>query len=132
MGTSWRDIADQLTADQCALCTYLDGYDASGDVTLRVAREMASANLAAAVSADVLPPPGWTADDWRVGGSRFVFGRHRRVGGVWIQPCAEQHSDGTVTGLAAMVGTGDAADELTADQCRRLAAALTEVADALA
>lgn len=126
--STWHDIADQLTAEQHELCAYVDAYDMSGVATLRVAREMAGDNLAATVYADVPPPTGWTATGWLVTGSRYVYSPERRVGEVVVCPCAEQHGDGTVTGLGAILYTDDDADELTAERCRELAAVLCEVA----
>jgi hypothetical protein len=130
--TTWRDIADQLTAGQAA-----ELADAEVEVTdaalLRMARTLAAQNLTEMMFADVCDPPGAaTVSAWRQGvdgaWSRcFDTGDVLRSGPARVFYTGRQFSDGTVQRQVILMC--DDASPLTPEQCRELAAMLLTVAD---
>lgn len=144
--TTWRDLADQLSPDQLASIERAEGWGLNVDpehvrrTLLEMAREMATCNIVDSRFGDVPVPDGatvdsegWThtqshPDQW----SRSLVWRDypQNGSGVAVSIDGRQQSDGTYTAqVAAYTGNDRAA--LTADQARRLAAALIEAADEL-
>lgn len=132
--TTWRDLADQLTAEQIAELEYLESEQlppgiASPQNYLNHARKLAELNLARSVFADIAPP-----GDARNGiGDWIDFGRglYQRMFTAWESPRRDvaifgmQFNDGRVE--RHIVDRGDDDGPMTAQQAREKAA----VADAL-
>lgn len=133
---SWRDIADQLTAEQRASFARTE-HELSGtvpeaqarEILLGYARDDAQTNLADACYGDVLAPTGAT-----------VAGRwmRERAGGGWVRPVewasfelvgvdGWQHTDGTAAPEISLYI--DEGTKLSAAAARELAAQLLAAAD---
>ncbi|MBZ4557715.1 hypothetical protein GBO17_06235 [Mycobacterium avium subsp. hominissuis] len=132
--TTWRDLADQLTADQIAELEYLESEQlppgmASPENYLNHARKLAEINLARSVFADIAPPADAREgiDDW----IDFGRGLYQRMFTAWESPGGDvaifgmQFSDGRVE--RHIVDRGDDDMPMTAQQAREKGAA----ADAL-
>jgi hypothetical protein len=126
---TWRDVADQLTAEQIAQLERIESDEPQ--TLLEMAREWAANNITAGVPLDdVAPPAGavrtfhWQLDsDW----FRDFEGTKRRGGQAHVQICGRQQADGSTRRWIA-VHTRHL-DALDAAAARELAAALTEAAD---
>ena len=111
--TTWRDIADQLTAKQRAMLdewdtrpSHPDGYEGHRRGLVVVARQMAADNIAQETFASMPKPLGaTTVDTWRDDGDRpcirrFTGPRRRlvAVGGkaVTVDILGVQYSDGEI------------------------------------
>ena len=144
--TTWRDLADQLTAKQRAM---LDEWDSrpshpDGDEGHRrglvvVARQMAADNIAQETFARMPKPLGATSvDTWRADGDRpctrrFTGPRHGlvAVGGkaVTVDILGVQYSDGEVERTISV--SADSVDLGSAHVARDLADSLNAAADDL-
>jgi hypothetical protein len=144
--TTWRDIADQLTARQRVM---LDEWDArpshpDGDEGHRrglvvVARQMAADNIAEETFASMPRPLGATSvDTWRADGDRpcirrFTGPRRRvvAVGGkaVAVDILGVQYSDGEIERTISV--SADSVDLGSAHVARELADSLKAAADDL-
>lgn len=131
--TTWRDMADQLTAEQRAILSALERAGDRPDTLLFTARELAAENLASVVMfSDVAPPPdaarlfGWQQDHG-AGWFREFAGTTRRVGRIALHVAGRQFRDGRCERW--LVLSAKDFDELTPAQARDLATALCEAAD---
>ncbi|WP_460359274.1 hypothetical protein [Mycobacterium sp. ZZG] len=139
---TWRDLADALTAEQAA---YLANWESHPEIPptldgppspdhharalLFAARAYLTQNAAAALYADVVPPPEdghhypWEHDgDGRW--FRYFAGTTRKVGDIEVIISGLQGTDGMITRTI----TADFED-IDAVTARQLAAALIEAAD---
>jgi hypothetical protein len=137
--TTWRDLAEQLTAQQIEEIAESErnqlaaGYDNSVGF-LNYARKMATENAAQIFLADVPSPREAIGDidEW----SEFGDGLFTRQYNVWRHPEQPvsvegwQYSDGQTTYVEREI-IDDRNDGITAEQCRHRAAALLEAADLL-
>jgi hypothetical protein len=136
---TWRDIADTLTDEQIESLQRWerDPVPGPGDneaSQLRMAREFAGSNAAAAFYADVAPPPdAQQVDDWTIGlwsddgYTRGFRGASRAVDdGIVVKVAGVQHVDGSAE-RGVVVELRD--DWLTAALARRLGEALIATAD---
>lgn len=140
--TTWRDLTDQLTAEQIAGCEQFE-RDALGDPArvaeglLDIAREHAQNNLRDGIEFGHLPTPAgavklwhWEQDDaghW----SRTVDGTCRQAAGLDVSITGTQHPDGIVTRYASLYLDERSANQLDAGQLRAAAAVLTAAAKEL-
>lgn len=148
--TTWRDLADQLTAEQAArferheaqalesIRQGRNAYESPEDITrcfLDEARWEAQQNLTDALFDVPMPAFAESVEHWEDDGrgswSRRVDGPHRTIDGadasVYVQ--GVQTPDGTVD-WSLWVTVSDR-DNMTAEQARTLAATLVEAADEL-
>jgi hypothetical protein len=145
--TTWRDLADALTPHQIA---YLENWESRPDLPPRAdgsarpsaqherallftAREYSGQNAAAALYADIAPPPEVGQHyPWEHFGdgtwTRFFVGTTRKVGSAEVMITGLQSSDGSIE---RSIGVDGASDSLDASNARTLAAALLEAADEL-
>jgi hypothetical protein len=145
--TTWRDLADQLTAKQRAGFEDMERrFTNSGIVDdpraqaglLDYAREYAQHNLVDAAYADAPLPPGATTDfegwgkDLQRGGWRrsLLWNSYGDTADVNVDISGWQQCDGSFTRHIGLWGI-DEGGELTSAQARRIAAMLLEAADAL-
>ncbi|MBX7453412.1 hypothetical protein GR927_35985 [Mycolicibacterium sp. 3033] len=145
--TTWRDLADALTAQQIAELEYweahpeipprADGSSPSPEdhaqALLFSARAYLSQNAAGTLFADVAPPPDEGVHyPWEYDGEgrwvRFFSGSDRKVDNTTVQINGMQYDDGTITRLVSIDGETEGLD---ATQCRAVAAALAEAANDL-
>ena len=145
--TSWRDLADALTPPQVA---YHENWESLPDLPpmvdgsaappaeheralLFTAREYVGRNAAAALYADVAPPPEdgryypWEHDgngEW----FRFFAGTTREVGKTAVTISGLQYVDGTIRRSVSVDGDSEGFD---ATRARLVAAALIEAAEEL-
>jgi hypothetical protein len=146
--TTWRDIADHLTAKQRAM---LDEWDTrpshpGGDEGHRrglvvVARQMAADNIAQETFATMPKPLGATSvDTWRADGDRPCIRRFtgpRRglaaVGGkaVTVDILGVQYSDGEIERTISVSVSADSVDLGSAHVARELVDSLNAAADDL-
>lgn len=145
--STWRDLQDALTPAQIA---YLEDWEAHPEIPPRAdgsspspedharallfsARDYLSQNSAAAVYADVAPPP----DDgvhypWQPDGDggwvRYFTGTDRKVGSTTVMINGMQHCSGSITRSICIDGE---TEELDSSAARRVAAAMIEAADEL-
>lgn len=145
--TTWRQLADALTPDQI---TYIENWESRPDEPpnadgsprsyddhqrglLYTAREFVGQNAAAALFADVAPPPeDGQHYHWEHGGdgqwTRYFAGTVRDIDKAAVIINGFQSSDGTITRSICVDGE---TDDLDAAKARRIAAALIEAADEL-
>ena len=141
--TTWRDLADQLTAGEVSGLEGLEqdlkrrrcAEDFTTDFMLKTARSHITGRLADTAYADVPAPPDITfigewEQDLKLGGwSRAVVWRASVDATMGVDIDGRQHCDGTVErGISLYVGEGA---QLTSAGARRLAALLVEAADEL-
>lgn len=144
--TTWRELADALTRQQVAyieewerhpeIPPLADGSAPTNDAHQRAllftAREFVGSNAAAALFADVAPPPEeghyypWENigdDTW----TRFFVGTSRKLGDVEVFISGIQSSDGSISrDINVSAGEG-----MGATEARELAALLIQAADEL-
>lgn len=142
--TTWRDLTDALTPQQIAYIELWEGRPdepphADGSPRTEAehaagllfqARQFVGQNAAAALYADVAPPPDdGEHHDWEDGGDgrwhRFFSGVSRTSGDVEVFITGFQYTDGSIE---RWVNTS-AAESMSAADARQLAALLIEVAD---
>ncbi len=129
--TTWRDLADQLTADQVRQLERLEHDEPRA--LLEMARQWAAHNTTAAVGYDDVAPPAGAVRtfDWQLDGEWFrdFEGTTRRAGQACVHIFGRQQADGsTRRWIAVHTRPSDALGPAAA---RRLAAALTHAADEL-
>ena len=137
--TTWHDIADQLTPTQVEQIEWLEGdpfngFLASPEQHLMLARGWASYNLAQSFHADVPPP----ADAVEVGpwlrlpgGARSrSFRSVTEIGSldIAVEISGSQYTDGRIDGRISLSGD---LTKINAAGAQRVAAALLEAADRL-
>ena len=129
---TWRELADQLTAEQVAQLERLEHDEPQ--TLLEMARDWVTENMTnAGVSfGDVAPPAGavrtfgWQLDrNW----FREFEGTTRRVGRAGIHICGRQRADGSSWRWITVQCRG--LDVLDAAAARELSAALADAADEL-
>ena len=145
--TTWRDLADALTPAQIA---YIERWEARPDeppsadgsprpeaehqrTLLFTAREFVGQNAAAALYADVPPPPeDGQHYPWEHDGDgkwfRFFAGTTRDLGKTTVTISGLQYADGTITRSISVDGDDESLD---ATQARKIATALLDAADEL-
>ena len=145
--STWRDLRDALTAEQIA---HLEDWENHPEIPPRIdssaqsaeqharallfsAREYVSQNAAAAVYADVAPPPDEGKHyPWEHNGDgrwmRLFTGTDRKVGSTIVMINGMQHSDGAITRSICIDGE---TEELDPSAARQVAAAMIEAADEL-
>lgn len=126
---TWRDVADQLTAEQIA---QLEGLERDEPQTLlEMARQWAAKNMTTGMPfGDVAPPDGAVRTfDWQLDSTWFrdFEGTARRGGPARVQICGRQQADGSTRRWIAVHTRHLAA--LDPPSARELAAALSEAAD---
>lgn len=136
--TTWRDLADQLTAEQVANLELVERdairYRQSADALVRIAQSMIVTNLDQIRLGDIAAPAdaidtGLWEDDGDGGCQRSViFWKHPGVPEA-VQVIGEQHDDGTVTNRL-IYGSADL-EAIDASTARAIAAALVLAADEL-
>ena len=137
--TGWRDLADQLTAQQIAEMEYCEREGIPPGMTspqhqLNAARAMARHNIIQALCADIASPVEAAAGevyDWEERGAD-KFGRmyaisSRDVGAMQVDVLGVQYNDGHIERHILL----SEADDLTAEQARQLGTALIETANEL-
>lgn len=144
--TTWRDLADALTAEQVAyiadweqhpeLPPRTDGSvktaEQHQETLLYVAREFLGSNAAGVMLAGVEPPPDdgyhypWQ-DDGDGTWTRFFVGTTRELGDVRVVISGIQSADGSIDRSI----TTDASEDMGGTEARQLAALLLEAADEL-
>jgi hypothetical protein len=135
--TTWRGLADLLTAEQIAELEYCEREEIPpglADERHRVncARMMARHNLIQQLCADVAAPVDAVGEpdvwqDWGDGYGRMYTVSSRDVGEMSVQVCGVQFDDGrTETSILA-----GGVEQMTAEEGRRLAEALIAAADEL-
>lgn len=144
--TTWRDLADALTPEQIA---YIEHWETHPDdppnvdgsprpeaerqrSLLFIAREFVEQNAAAALFADVAPPPeAGHHHPWEHVGDgawrRFFTGTSRKVGDVEVFVTGMQSSDDSIVRRINVAG----AEDMSAADARATAALLIEAADEL-
>lgn len=134
--TTWRDLADQLTAEQIEVLEEQERLEAAAFVLLWLAERKVERNHLARQYADVPAPADATSVDhddwenWNDGPTRHFRGTHRRDRRVHVGINGFQRTDGTVAErwvFAEIVGD----DSLTADEARELGTYLLAAADEL-
>lgn len=137
--TNWRDLADQLTAEQVALMEYCEANEippglATQQGHLNAALTMIAENEAQAVCAHI-PTPADAIDipslwmPWDEGGhGRTYTCWARQSGGFEVQIVAWQFSDGRPAERDIVFDDTDDTQDMTADRARELAALLLEAA----
>lgn len=140
--TNWRDLADQLTAEQVALMEYCEANEippglATQQGHLNAALTMIAENEAQAVCAHI-PTPADAIDipslwmPWDEGGhGRTYTYWARQSGGFEVAISAWQFSDGRSTERDIAFEDTDDEQDMTADRARELAALLLDAADQL-
>lgn len=145
--TDWRDLRDALTPSQVA---YLENWESHPELPpladggspspedharalLFSAREYVSQNAAAALYADVAPPPeDGEHYHWEHDGDgkwfRFFAGSTREVGDTTVMINGLQSADGTITRSISIDGDSEGLD---AARARAIAAAVLDAADEL-
>jgi hypothetical protein len=145
--TTWRDLADALTPHQIA---YLENWEQHPEIPpmadwsappperhaaalLFSAREYVGQNAAAALYADVAPPPeDGQHYPWEHDGDgkwfRFFAGTARELGETSVTITGLQSADGSIERTISIDGSDEGLDASTA---RQIAAALIEAADEL-
>lgn len=145
--TTWRDLTDALTAEQIA---YIENWERRPDEPpmadgsrrpeadhqrglLFTAREFVGQNAAAALYADVAPPPeDGHHYDWEHAGDgvwcRFFAGTTREVDEARVMITGLQYADGRIDRTICVDGD---CESLDASRARQVAAALIEAADEL-
>lgn len=144
--TSWRDLADQLTAEQVRSFDRIEArsrrraeFAANGDQIvselaqqlLEEARQTARANLTDTLLGIPVPDGVESADRWQDDGTgrliRHVDGAQRSIDGANADVCigGKQREDGSVDWHLSVYADG----ALNADQARALAVQLIEAAD---
>jgi hypothetical protein len=146
--TTWRDIADQLTAKQRAMLdewdtrpSHPDGDEGHRRGLVVVARQMAADNIAQETFATMPKPLGATSvDTWRADGDRPCIRRFtgpRRglvaVGGkaVTVDILGVQYSDGEIERTISVSVSADSVDLGSAYVARELVDSLNAAADDL-
>jgi hypothetical protein len=135
MTSTWREIAEQLTADQIADLELMERRGEPADGLLKEARAYAAINLRGAVDFGHIgwPPEAEVCHEWcEINGrwQRDFTGAVRRVGQCQVFLLGAQFDDGTVQRrrvVAQFDGQGE--QELTSAEARVLASALVAVAD---
>ena len=134
--TTWRDLADQLTAKQIAQLDNGRGQQ-PGDL-LDIARDMAAQNLLQLSLSDVPAPHGatdvgaWCQDDDKIGSSsRTVYGGRWTVGNATVVIAGEQHATGATSWQIEVQHAENTVGDLTAEQTRELSRVLAVAADRL-
>lgn len=131
--TSWRDYADQLTAEQWSrldAATHM-----SADDLLDLARDWIATNELQARMSHIAVPAGavrvsvWSDDGERIG--RDLYGSEHRVGNVVATLRGEQDGDGATTWQIEIDPAKHTLGDITAAQARELARVLLDAADAL-
>jgi hypothetical protein len=126
---TWRDVADQLTAEQIAQLERIESDEPQ--TLLEMAREWAANNITAAVPLDDVAPPAGAVRTfhWQLDSNWFrdFEGTKHRGGQAHVQIYGRQQADGSTRRWIA-VHTRHL-DGLDAAAARELAAALTEAAD---
>jgi hypothetical protein len=129
-GTTWHDIAEQLTDEQIKLLERRDRDNP--DALLAAAREMAAENLTGTVMFGHIAPPAGAVGV--LGWQQSARGDYERevefattvVAGVKVFEEGRQRSDGGVERYLSVYAND--AGKLTSAQARELAAALLEAA----
>lgn len=129
--SSWRDLADQLAADQVKQLDELERAECTQPWLLSAARELAQDNLATLMFGHIADPPdadilfGWETDDDGVSFRKFQEGETSIAGAVFYT-AGRQYSGGHCDRRIALAA--DHGDRLTPDDARELAVALQDAA----
>jgi hypothetical protein len=129
--TDWRDLKDQLTAEQ--IVRLENGRHMQPGELLDIARDMAAQNLLQAAHADVPLPDGVTATSWYDDGGahRTVYGGRWTVGTVIVAIVGGQDTAGAIAWQIEVQPVDGTVGALCAHQCRELSAVLAVAADRL-
>ncbi|BBX59773.1 hypothetical protein TM48_03961 [Mycobacterium shottsii] len=133
--TTWRDLADQLSADERAAFEHLENLAMPTAVLLDRARLEIEGRLVDIACADIPVPADatwvgkWEKNLKRDGYSRLLVWRESREPSMAVDIDGDQQCDGTVTRyISAYLGDEP---KFSSSQARKLAAMLVEAADAL-
>lgn len=140
--SNWRDLADQLTAEQVAELAHLEatgqppGQADPREGYIRLARSMAQQNIVNQMCVDLPAPAGavemfdWM--EWDDGEYRRQFTVSKtRLHGVVVELGGTQHSDGRVEHCIVIADDAEEDIGLTADQARAVAQVLLAAAGEL-
>lgn len=137
--TTWRDLADQLTADQIAELEYCEREKIppgafSPESQVNCARAMAEHNIIQALCADVPAPPEATGlcewESWTGGGYARLFDISpiRLSEGMSVLPLGIQHNDGRIE---RFISARLEKEDISPAEARQFAALLVDAAGEL-
>lgn len=133
---TWRDLHDQLTAEQIVRLEASSRMQQPGDL-LDVARDMAAQNLLQLSLSNVPAPDGatdvgaWHHDDDTGSSSRIVYGGRWTVGNAIVEIVGDQDDTGATAWQIEVQHVENTVGDLSAEQTRELSRVLTVAADQL-